>query len=329
MSSILAAIRQREAKRDMLVARIDALERAAAMPKVDRHTLRADLKRRTNEWREPLTANVPQARQLLRKVLADRLTVTPEGNADRYSTITGEGTLTKILAGIVFQRAWRPQRDSRLVECGELGQFGPRSATSFDRLHRTVHLRAQRGRMQRLHRPDYASNQTVVDNLVRGEFSTLSARTELPSERWLDGSQGPWDRRTCPRNASGPIPTPRRRLLRERPRGFRLRVLTEGTLAARLCPQARSSGCKHPKLPYQCRQLHGHTYAAARWPCKRAHALALRGSLRGRYGGMGEVIEPATRNSTVTSPPRSRTPARELFLQPTPRANKSRRCGDG
>jgi hypothetical protein len=234
MSSILAAIRQRVAKRDMLVARIDALERAAAMPKVDRHTLRADLKRRTNEWREPLTANVPQARQLLRKVLADRLTVTPEASADRYSTITGEGTLTKILAGIVFQRAWRPQRDSRLVECGELGQFGPRSATSFDRLHRTVHLRAQRGRMQRLHRPDYASNQTVVDNLVRGEFSTLSARTELPSERWLDGSQGPWDRRTCPRNASGPIPTPRRRLLRERPRGFRLRVLTEG-LSLRGC----------------------------------------------------------------------------------------------
>ena len=84
-----------------LVTRIDNLERVVAMPNVDRRALRADLKRRVDEWREPLRANVPQARQLLRKVLANRLTLTPEGSADRYSTITGEGTLTKILAGIV------------------------------------------------------------------------------------------------------------------------------------------------------------------------------------------------------------------------------------
>jgi hypothetical protein len=40
MSSVLAAIRQREAKRDRFVSRIDGLGRAAAMPNVDRRTLR-------------------------------------------------------------------------------------------------------------------------------------------------------------------------------------------------------------------------------------------------------------------------------------------------
>jgi hypothetical protein len=71
---------------------------------VDRRTVREELKRRVKDWRAPLTHHVPQARQLLRKVLADRLTVTPEPGDDRYATITGDGTLTKILAGIVFPK---------------------------------------------------------------------------------------------------------------------------------------------------------------------------------------------------------------------------------
>ena len=69
-----------------------------------RRTVRDELKRRVEDWRAPLTQHVPQARQLLRKVLADRLTVTPEPGDDRYSAITGDGTLTKILAGIVFPK---------------------------------------------------------------------------------------------------------------------------------------------------------------------------------------------------------------------------------
>jgi hypothetical protein len=48
------------------------------MPKVDRRALREELKERIADWRAPLTQHVAQARQLLRKVLADRLAVTPE-----------------------------------------------------------------------------------------------------------------------------------------------------------------------------------------------------------------------------------------------------------
>ncbi len=79
------------------------LARVAAIAD-DRGTLRADLRRRAEDWRAPLTRHVAQVRQLLRKVLADRLTVTPEAGADRYSAISGEGTFTKILAGIVFPK---------------------------------------------------------------------------------------------------------------------------------------------------------------------------------------------------------------------------------
>ena len=66
--------------------------------------MRADLQRRIEDWRAPLTKHVAQAPQILRKVLADRLTVTPEEGSDRYSAITGDGTLTKILTGIVFPK---------------------------------------------------------------------------------------------------------------------------------------------------------------------------------------------------------------------------------
>ena len=68
------------------------------MPKVDRRTVREELKRRIEDWRAPLTQHVAQARQLLRKVLADRLTVTPEAGDDGYAAITGDGTLTCLVS---------------------------------------------------------------------------------------------------------------------------------------------------------------------------------------------------------------------------------------
>jgi hypothetical protein len=110
-------LRQREAKRDALVARIDALEKMAAVTTIDRGALRADLKRRTKDSREPLKMNVAQSRQLLRKVLADRLTVTPKGGSERYSAITGDATFTKILAGIVFPKGMASPAGSDVTPC--------------------------------------------------------------------------------------------------------------------------------------------------------------------------------------------------------------------
>jgi hypothetical protein len=104
LRSVLTAIREREAKRERLAARLDALTIIAARPKVDRRAVREELKRRIEDWRAPLTQHVAQARQLLRKVLADRLTVTPEAGDEGYAAITGDGTFTKILAGIVFPK---------------------------------------------------------------------------------------------------------------------------------------------------------------------------------------------------------------------------------
>lgn len=104
LPTVVQAIHAREARREAIVARLASLERVAAMPRKDRGTLRAELQRRAEDWREPLARNVPQARQLLRKVLADRLTVTPDTAADRESAITGDASLTKILAEIVFPK---------------------------------------------------------------------------------------------------------------------------------------------------------------------------------------------------------------------------------
>ena len=47
---------------------------------------------------------MPQARQMLRKILVGRLTLTPDSKGERFLDVTAEGTFTKILAGIVIPR---------------------------------------------------------------------------------------------------------------------------------------------------------------------------------------------------------------------------------
>jgi hypothetical protein len=84
--ALLAAVREREGAKTALRAQIDALRG----PAIDPVKLKADLRERLADWRGLLTRHIPQARQILRKLLTSAITLTPTGQAQprRYEFIS-------------------------------------------------------------------------------------------------------------------------------------------------------------------------------------------------------------------------------------------------
>ena len=94
----------------------------ASVSQIDFGALENTLRTKLENWRGLLSRHVAQARQIVRKVLADRLTFTPrtEGTHSYYE-FEGQGRLEPLLSGVipallpkgdqVLQRWW-PQRDS-------------------------------------------------------------------------------------------------------------------------------------------------------------------------------------------------------------------------
>ena len=93
---LLEALRQRQAHRARLAAVVSASD-VAAVPQFDRRAIEAKVRKRIGQWRELLTTNIEDGRQLLREVLAGPLRFTPEGRSYRFE---GEATLGQIVAGI-------------------------------------------------------------------------------------------------------------------------------------------------------------------------------------------------------------------------------------
>ena len=96
LTPLLDALRQRQARRASLAATVAASEVAAAL-RLDRRAVEAKVRERVGRWRQLLTTNIEDGRQLLREVLAGPLRFTPEGRSYRFE---GEATLGQIVAGI-------------------------------------------------------------------------------------------------------------------------------------------------------------------------------------------------------------------------------------
>ncbi len=64
--------------------------------------LQRDLRRRLDDWQGLLNRHVPQARQILRKLLPHPLVLTPriEGKRPQYE-FSGQASLGKVLAGVM------------------------------------------------------------------------------------------------------------------------------------------------------------------------------------------------------------------------------------
>ncbi len=104
--ALLAAMQDRETRREQLERRLAALEALGKVQKLDRHRLERELKARLADWQGLLSRHVSQTRQILRKLLVGRIRFTPKiEGGERMWEFTGQGVLDRLLAGILFPTA--------------------------------------------------------------------------------------------------------------------------------------------------------------------------------------------------------------------------------
>ena len=97
--ALVDAIKTQDAQRRALRGRLEALQRPAV---TFDHVLERRLRGAVTEWRDVLGRQVAQARQIVTKLLADRLTFVPEcRNGRRGFRFQATGTVDKLIAGVV------------------------------------------------------------------------------------------------------------------------------------------------------------------------------------------------------------------------------------
>ena len=113
----MQAIRDAEGRQARITDQLDGLDRAASLRQMNVKTLEPELHRRLKAWSGLLQRHPLQARQILRKLLPVRLTMTPDFKTKRY-TFTGQGRLDHLIEGMIpeaehdlrvsySQRNWR------------------------------------------------------------------------------------------------------------------------------------------------------------------------------------------------------------------------------
>jgi site-specific DNA recombinase len=95
-ATLVEAIRDREARRDALRGSLAGIERLMTRTPAD---VEREIRERLADWRAMLRRNVPQGRQVLRKLLTTPLRFDPVG--DRGWAFTGQAALGKMLTGFV------------------------------------------------------------------------------------------------------------------------------------------------------------------------------------------------------------------------------------
>jgi site-specific DNA recombinase len=112
---LVDAIRTREVKRAELEQAIGKLKTQAPLP--DRTSLRAQLRKRLEDWRGLLRRRPQQGQQILQRLIRGRITFMPQqSERGRYYAFRATGTLTKLLSGLVqnvasptgFEPVFRP-----------------------------------------------------------------------------------------------------------------------------------------------------------------------------------------------------------------------------
>jgi site-specific DNA recombinase len=103
LSSLTAAVRERERERMSLQARLAELAARSQLARLDRARLGRDVRARLTDWQGLILGQPQHARQGLKKLLEGRLAFTPteDGTAVEFS---GQGRLDPILAGVT--EAW-------------------------------------------------------------------------------------------------------------------------------------------------------------------------------------------------------------------------------
>jgi len=99
LSSLVEALTGRERERADVLARLEHLDGLSRAPEWS-NGIREKLRARLTEWQGLLRRQPEIVRQVVRKLLAGRLAMTPDREGKRY-TFTGQAAYDEILSGIV------------------------------------------------------------------------------------------------------------------------------------------------------------------------------------------------------------------------------------
>ena len=99
--SLLAAVKTREHRRLELLATLDALKRRQAAARFDPASVADEVRGYVAAWRQVLTAQVPDARQMLRQLLKQPVAFTPRAEDGVYA-FQGVACLGDLLAGVIL-----------------------------------------------------------------------------------------------------------------------------------------------------------------------------------------------------------------------------------
>ena len=149
LSTIVLAIKERETARDQLRLDLRSIDRAGKAATVDLPTVERDLRTTLDEWKVLLRKHVPQARQVLKKLLAGPLVFTANRTGgDRYYEFSAPIAIGRIVSGLAganmvasptgVDRAWTrpvPGVVSLSLYCPTLSRCRQHRLTINQRLH--------------------------------------------------------------------------------------------------------------------------------------------------------------------------------------------------
>jgi hypothetical protein len=114
LAPLVAELKAKDRERIKLEQEHRELERLTRADRLDVRRVERDLQDRVMEWRAAATRNVSQGRQVLRKLLAGRVTMTPR--SDGTCEIFGRADYGKLFSGIVATALASPTGTARV--CG-------------------------------------------------------------------------------------------------------------------------------------------------------------------------------------------------------------------
>ena len=103
LGTLLEGIRAREQRRRTLQQELAGLQALKPLTAVDLGQLQREVEVRVADWRDLLTRQVAQSRQILKKLLVGRIVFRRQ--EDGGYEFNGQATLGKLLAGIVCTKA--------------------------------------------------------------------------------------------------------------------------------------------------------------------------------------------------------------------------------
>ena len=155
IAALTTALKEREQRRAYLQHELDAVDAGEHLKAFDSAATARELRRRVEEWHGLVQRNTPIARQVLDRLLTDRICWTPRRDDGIYE-YRGRLHYDRLLAGIVatekrrngeargsLRKVWRPQREREIRTNPDTEKrTSCRSAARFTRL-RSARRRTQ------------------------------------------------------------------------------------------------------------------------------------------------------------------------------------------